>query len=155
MPVGRTAACDWSPDGARLAFVSSRGNHGFIGVYDAAAKTVHYLDPSVDQDDAPGLVARQPACSVRAHPQRGRTQVFRAVRERSAVVHPGGRCRAAAANPAKRYGRHAEGDGSVFRELGSEQQLYLGRRPAGVSVGARRLDASVFRAASRAATRRC
>jgi dipeptidyl aminopeptidase/acylaminoacyl peptidase len=43
----------WSPDGARLAFVSSRGDHSFIGVYDIASKDVSYLAPSVDTDGDP------------------------------------------------------------------------------------------------------
>src|ERR1039458_10647588 len=49
---GQNGGLHWSPDGARLAFVSRRGNHSFVGVYDAAAKTVLYLDASVDHDDA-------------------------------------------------------------------------------------------------------
>ena len=40
----------WSPDGALLAFVSSRGDHSFIGVYDFESTTLRYLDPSVDRD---------------------------------------------------------------------------------------------------------
>ena len=43
----------WSPDGSLLAFVSARQNHSFIGVYDPAAKSLRYLDPSVDSDIAP------------------------------------------------------------------------------------------------------
>jgi dipeptidyl aminopeptidase/acylaminoacyl peptidase len=43
----------WSPDGARLAFVSDRGNHSFIAVYDMAAKSISYLEPSVDRDTNP------------------------------------------------------------------------------------------------------
>ena len=43
----------WSPDGSRLAFVSARGNHSFIGVYDVKSHAVTYLAPSVDFDDAP------------------------------------------------------------------------------------------------------
>jgi dipeptidyl aminopeptidase/acylaminoacyl peptidase len=43
----------WSPDGARLAFVSSRGDHSFIGVYDVASKEVSFLAPSVDTDSDP------------------------------------------------------------------------------------------------------
>src|SRR5262249_22286832 len=39
-----------SPDGARLAFVSERSDHSFIAVYDIAAATLRYLDPSVDSD---------------------------------------------------------------------------------------------------------
>jgi dipeptidyl aminopeptidase/acylaminoacyl peptidase len=43
----------WSPDGAMLAFVSGRGDHGFVGVYDVRAKQLRYLDPSVDRDGEP------------------------------------------------------------------------------------------------------
>jgi dipeptidyl aminopeptidase/acylaminoacyl peptidase len=50
---GEDGELQWSPDGARLAFASERGNHSFIGVYDAASKTVHYLDPDVDRDESP------------------------------------------------------------------------------------------------------
>ncbi len=43
----------WSPDGNRLAFVSDRTNHSFIAVYDFAAKSLEYLDPSSDRDRNP------------------------------------------------------------------------------------------------------
>ena len=43
----------WSPDGTRLAFVSMRGNHSFIGVLDVRSRTVRFMAPSVDFDDAP------------------------------------------------------------------------------------------------------
>ncbi|HYW48262.1 MAG TPA: prolyl oligopeptidase family serine peptidase [Bryobacteraceae bacterium] len=51
---GVTAAeLQWSPDGSRLAFVSDRGDHSFIAVYDVASKSLTYLDPSVDRDRDP------------------------------------------------------------------------------------------------------
>ncbi|OLC04860.1 MAG: S9 family peptidase [Gemmatimonadetes bacterium 13_1_40CM_4_69_8] len=50
---GTAQALRWSPDGAKLAFASGRGDHGFIGVYDVAAKTLRFLDPSVDRDEEP------------------------------------------------------------------------------------------------------
>ena len=50
---GRSDSLHWSPDGAKLAFVNARGDHSFIGVYDLAARTVRYLDPSVDRDSEP------------------------------------------------------------------------------------------------------
>src|SRR6185295_14239339 len=43
----------FSPDGSKLAFVSHRGDHSFIGVYEVAAKTLRWIDPSVDGDAEP------------------------------------------------------------------------------------------------------
>jgi dipeptidyl aminopeptidase/acylaminoacyl peptidase len=50
---GQNHAEQWSPDGTRLAFVSARGDHSFIGVYDVAAKSITFLSPSVDTDSDP------------------------------------------------------------------------------------------------------
>ena len=47
---GASGPAVWSPDGARFAFTSNRGDHGFIGVYDVARSTLRYLDPSTDVD---------------------------------------------------------------------------------------------------------
>ena len=43
----------WSPDGSKLAFVSFRQNHSFVGVLDVKTRTVTFMAPSVDFDDAP------------------------------------------------------------------------------------------------------
>ena len=50
---GQNRSEQWSPDGSRLAFVSSRGDHSFIAVYDVATKSISYLAPSVDSDSDP------------------------------------------------------------------------------------------------------
>jgi dipeptidyl aminopeptidase/acylaminoacyl peptidase len=50
---GQNHSEQWSPDGARLAFVSSRGDHSFIGVYDVGSKNISFLAPSVDSDSDP------------------------------------------------------------------------------------------------------
>lgn len=50
---GQARDLRWSPDGARLAFVSTRGDHSFIGVYDVAGKSLRYLDASIDLDGNP------------------------------------------------------------------------------------------------------
>ena len=51
--LGNEGNLQWSPDGTQLAYVSRRGDHSLIGVYDFGAKTVRYLDPGVDHDGSP------------------------------------------------------------------------------------------------------
>jgi dipeptidyl-peptidase-4 len=43
----------WSPDGRKIAFVSTRTDHSFIVVYDIATRSVKYMAPSVDFDTMP------------------------------------------------------------------------------------------------------
>ncbi|HYY95414.1 MAG TPA: prolyl oligopeptidase family serine peptidase [Pyrinomonadaceae bacterium] len=50
---GSSGSPHWSPDGSRLAFVSARGDHSFIGVYDTATKAINFLAPTVDRDSNP------------------------------------------------------------------------------------------------------
>ncbi len=50
---GQNHSEEWSPDGSRLAFVSSRGDHSFVAIYNVAAKSISYLSPSVDSDSNP------------------------------------------------------------------------------------------------------
>ena len=47
---GKNEPLGWSPDGRRLLFVSSRGDHSFVGMYDSEAKSVKFVAPSVDSD---------------------------------------------------------------------------------------------------------
>jgi dipeptidyl aminopeptidase/acylaminoacyl peptidase len=42
----------WSPDGTRLAFVSDRGDHSFVGVY-TSSQPLLYLSPSTSFDSDP------------------------------------------------------------------------------------------------------
>src|SRR5262249_16898982 len=50
---GQSSAPEWSPAGTQLAFVSARGDHAFIPVYDLASKTVNFIAPSADSDSNP------------------------------------------------------------------------------------------------------
>lgn len=43
----------WSPDSKSIAFVSNRGDHSLIGVYELGGQFLRYLAPSVDKDDLP------------------------------------------------------------------------------------------------------
>ncbi len=44
---------EWSPDGSRLAFSVSRGDHSFVGVYTNADTPILWLGPSFNHDTSP------------------------------------------------------------------------------------------------------
>src|SRR5438132_8782017 len=50
---GENSSPRWSPDGREIAFVSSRGDHSFIAIYDFGRDSVRYLAPSADRDVSP------------------------------------------------------------------------------------------------------
>ena len=50
---GKNSPVEWSPDGARLLFVTDRGDHSFVGIYDVNAKVVKFVAPTVDSDGDP------------------------------------------------------------------------------------------------------
>jgi len=43
----------WSPDGKKIAFVSNRGTHSLIGIYEFGSRTLRYAEPSVFRDALP------------------------------------------------------------------------------------------------------
>lgn len=50
---GTASDLQWSPDSSSLAFVSTRGDHAFIGIYSPARNVVEFPDPSADTDANP------------------------------------------------------------------------------------------------------
>lgn len=50
---GANSSPVWSPDSRKIAFVSNRTDHSYIGVYDTAARKITYLAPDVDRDSSP------------------------------------------------------------------------------------------------------
>ena len=50
---GKNHDLRWSPDGGRLAFVSHRSDHAFIGIFTAATVPLRYLSPSTGIDGSP------------------------------------------------------------------------------------------------------
>jgi dipeptidyl aminopeptidase/acylaminoacyl peptidase len=50
---GKDRDLTWSPDGSRLAFVSDRGDHSFIGIYTSKSTPLSYLAPSTSNDESP------------------------------------------------------------------------------------------------------
>ncbi len=50
---GRNASPRFSPDGARVAFISNRDDHSLIGVFDRARRKITWIAPGVDRDGDP------------------------------------------------------------------------------------------------------
>ena len=50
---GKDDTPTWSPDGTQLAFVSSRDDHSFVGVYTTPEQPLLYLAPTTDFDSLP------------------------------------------------------------------------------------------------------
>jgi len=50
---GESLSPQWSPDGSRLAFVSSRGDHSFICIYTNQTTPILYLAPTTARDSTP------------------------------------------------------------------------------------------------------
>jgi dipeptidyl aminopeptidase/acylaminoacyl peptidase len=119
---GGPSSLRWSPDGSKLAFVSNRRDHGFIGIYEVSAGVVHYLDPSVDQDEEPVWSPDGKRIAFLRIASEDRTLFLarRAGQPWSIVV----------ADPATGHSKTiwtaANGAGSVFHQVLSENQLLWG-----------------------------
>ncbi len=117
---GECARPAWSPDGARLAFVSQRGDHSLIGVYDVAAGALRFLDPSTDYDSYPEwspdgrdiAFIRIPSSGLRQPRQANREGPPWSIRIASAETGAG-----------REVWRASAGPGSVFREVTAANQV--------------------------------
>jgi Tol biopolymer transport system component len=120
---GSAQALRWSPDGSRLAFVSGRGDHSFVGIYDVAGKTLRWISPSVDRDDDP--VWSPDGRRLAFLRQATNTKITLFYSERKG--HPWSILVAdAATGEAKTVWRAREGAGSVFFEMVAENQILWG-----------------------------
>jgi dipeptidyl aminopeptidase/acylaminoacyl peptidase len=120
---GTARALRWSPDGGRLAFVSDRGDHSFVGVYDLAAKALRWLAPAVDSDDQPAWSLDGRRLAFIRVPARTTVELFVPVRS----AHPWSIMVADAASGEVRTIWQADaGDGSAFREIVADNQLFWG-----------------------------
>jgi len=118
---GTAKSLDWSPDSARLAFVSDRDDHSFIAVYSVASGTVTYLDPSTDQDRNPTWSADSTRIAFLRIPPDKNSLLF--VAHRSAVPWSI-RVADVATGKAHEVWWAEEGVGSAYRATDSTDQLH-------------------------------
>ena len=120
---GEVDSLRFSPDGRQLAFVCSRGDHSFIGVYTFADHSLRWIDASFSFDAEP-----------RWSPDGGRIAFLRIPSthdEVGLIPHRSGspwsiRVARLADGTVTEIYRAPRGDGSVFHPLSSEQQLFWG-----------------------------
>jgi dipeptidyl aminopeptidase/acylaminoacyl peptidase len=117
---GRNQRPAWSPDGARLSFMSDRGDHQFIGVYDVDANALRYLDPSTDLDSQPAWSPDSRSVAYIREPSHGGGRMYGA---RRADEPWSIRMADAITGQGREVWKAHEGQGSVFREVSAENQL--------------------------------
>ena len=134
-PQGNVTSLRWSPTANRLAFISLRDQHSFIGVYDADANTIVFLDPSTDRDQWPEwspdgasiAFVREPSQPQRAAPTLSATQLSGSGTR--AVTLPWSiRVADAKTGKGREVWRAADGPGSAFwlGFMNNEHQLFWG-----------------------------
>ncbi len=121
--LGESSSLRWSPDGTKLAFVSDRGSHSFIGVYSFSTNTLNYLDPGTDHDRYPmwSPDGREIAfIRIPYSKEENFDRVERSGQPWSILVAD-----VATGNGHPIWKAH-EGPGSVFREIVGDHQVFWG-----------------------------
>jgi dipeptidyl aminopeptidase/acylaminoacyl peptidase len=119
---GGSSNLRWSPDGKRLAFVSNRQRHSFVGVWDFASRSLRYVDPSTDQDAAPVWSPDGKSLAFMRTPSQVSDLMF--VPERESPIPWSIRVADPSNGTSREVWRAKKGRGSVFREIVADDQLF-------------------------------
>ena len=50
---GTISSLEWSPNGLQLAFISDRGDHSLVGIYNSSLQSINWIAPSFARDRSP------------------------------------------------------------------------------------------------------
>ena len=112
----------WSPDGTRIAFVSGRKRHAFIGVWDFTSRTLRYVDPTTDEDFGPVWSPDGKSLAFIRTPSTVSDMIF--VPRRESPIPWSIRVADASTGTSREIWRAKAGKGSVFREIVADDQLF-------------------------------
>jgi dipeptidyl aminopeptidase/acylaminoacyl peptidase len=118
---GGASTLRWSPDGKRLAFVSNRQRHSFVGIWDFATSALRYVDPTTDQDGEAAWSPDGKSLAFIRTPSRVSDLIF--VPERESPIPWSIRVADASTGASREVWRARPGRGSVYREIVAEDQL--------------------------------
>ena len=118
---GSASSLRWSSDSKKLAFVSNRGDHSFVGVYNFNDKKITYLSPSLEKDTSPVWSKDNNRIAYIKTPNEKNILPFEERREGLPwSIHIAN----SSTGEAKEIWKAKEGMGSVFRSVSAKNQIF-------------------------------